>query len=107
MTRDGHVYPVREVLAADSTNDLAIVQVEGKGFTPIPLAPEAAPQGASIWVFSHPQWRYYTLSAGIVSSYFTAGDNNVLPMQVTADFAGGSSGAPVFNERGRWSASQS
>lgn len=100
MTRDGRVCPVREVLAVDATNDLAIVQVEGHGFTPIPAAPTIAPQGAPIWVFSHPQWRYYTLSAGIVSGYFAAGDDNVLQMQVTADFAGGSSGAPVFNERG-------
>ena len=100
MTRDGRVCPVREVLAVDSTNDLLIVQVEGEGFTPIPVAPVPAPQAAPIWVLSHPQWRYYTLSSGIVSSYFMAGKEEVLQMQVTADFAGGSSGAPAFNERG-------
>jgi serine protease Do len=88
MTRDGRVCPVNGVLAVDSTNDLAIVQVEGKGFTPIPLAPLAAPQGTSIWVLSHPQWRYFTLSAGIVAGYFTAGADDVLQMQITADFAG-------------------
>lgn len=100
MTRDGRVCPVREVLAVDATNDLVIVQVEGQGFTPVPVAAAVAAQGESVWVFSHPEFRYYTFSSGIVSGYFRAGDDDVLQMQVTAEFANGSSGAPAFNERG-------
>jgi hypothetical protein len=39
MTRDGRVCPVRQVLAVSTNYDLAIVQVEGTGFTPLPVAP--------------------------------------------------------------------
>ena len=41
LTRDGRLCPVREVLAVDPLHDLLVLQVEGKGFTPLPLASEA------------------------------------------------------------------
>ena len=97
MTRDGRVCPVRELLAVDPTNDVAIVQVEGKGFTPVPVAPAARP-GSPVWVISHPLTRFYSVTAGIVSGYFVEEDGTY--MDITADFAIGSSGAPVFNEYG-------
>ena len=49
MTRDGRVCPVREVLAVDPQNDLAILQVEGAGFTPLPLASNGCGNTRRTW----------------------------------------------------------
>ena len=99
MTRDGRLWPMRAVLAAGSTNDLAIVQVEGGGFTPLPVAP-AAPIGSAVWVLSHPLGFFYTFTSGIVSGYIDQHDGQTARMSITADYAVGSSGAPVLDEHG-------
>lgn len=101
MTRDGRVCPVRQVLAMLTNCDLAILQVEGTGFTPLPLAPNAR-QGAPIWVLGHPFPDYYMLTTGIVSGCYTLENqkSKVTMFCITADTAGGSSGSPVFNESG-------
>jgi S1-C subfamily serine protease len=105
MTGDGRVVPVREVLAANPNLDLAILRLDGVGFTPLAADFEPiTPLGASVTVLSHPDDHFFTLTAGIVSRYVTipldppAGA--VTMMAITADFGAGSSGAPVFNERG-------
>lgn len=101
MTRGGQVFAVREVLAASAVNDLAVIQLDGAGFTPVPLS-TGAPPGAAICAISHPDHNFYSLTAGLVSRYArlrkTAGVATV--MEITADFAKGSSGCPVFNEAG-------
>jgi S1-C subfamily serine protease len=101
MTRDGRVCPVRQVLAVSTNYDLAILQVEGTGFTPLPVAPNVR-QGAPVWVLGHPFPWYYMLTSGIASSYYTLanGRTEVTILDITADFANGSSGAPVLNEYG-------
>ena len=101
MTRDGRVCPVREVLASDDTNDVAILQVEGEGFKPVPVAP-GAPAGTPVCVVSHPEFWYYYLSTGIVcGDYKVRLDlGGITHMTISADFGQGSSGAPVFNPAG-------
>ena len=103
MTGDGRVVAVKEVLAANPNTDVAILRLAGTGFTALPLDGDA-PVGASIRVISHPDDHFFTFSEGIVSRYVSvplekrAGE--VTMMAITADFGAGSSGAPVFNERG-------
>ena len=102
MTGDGRIAPVLEVLAASKTTDLAILRVAGKGYTPLPVATDASP-GEKVRVLSHPDKRFYTLSEGIISRRWLdqrpgRGARSILT--ITADFAKGSSGAPVFNEYG-------
>jgi len=101
MTRDGRVCPVRQVLAVSTNYDLAILQVEGTGFTPLPVAPNVR-QGAPVWVLGHPFPWYYMLTSGIASGYYTLANRatEVTILDITADFANGSSGAPVLNEYG-------
>lgn len=100
MTRDGRVCPVREILAVSMDYDLAILQVEGQGFTPLPVAPGTR-AGAPVWVLGHPFPWYYMLTAGIASGYYVLNERRDLTMLViTAEFANGSSGAPVLNEHG-------
>ena len=102
MTLSGDIYPVLKVLAASEADDLAVVQLDGSGFTPLPVAREAAPVGSDVSVISHPDNRLYTLSRGIVSRYGVSrrGGRDGTSMQITADYARGSSGAPVLNDRG-------
>ena len=102
MTGDGRVAPVEEVLAADKTTDLAILRAKGKGFTALPVSTEA-PLGSKVRVFSHPDKRFYVLSEGIISRKYldkTRDGGQRKMLSITADFAKGSSGAPVFNEFG-------
>jgi S1-C subfamily serine protease len=102
MTGDGRVIAVKEVLAANPNTDVAILRLDGEGFTPLPLDQEA-PVGAPVRVLSHPDDHFFTLSEGIVSRYVSVPlekkGGEVTMMAITADFGAGSSGAPVFNER--------
>ena len=105
MTGDGRVAPVVEVLAADKRTDLAILRANGKGFTPLPvtLNPLDSPIGGKVRVFSHPNRHFYVLSEGIISRKYldsTRKEGSRRMISITADFAKGSSGAPVFNEYG-------
>ena len=105
MTRDGRVFPVRQVLAADAGNDLIIFQLDVPAdvkLPALPLAPAAAPVGSTVVVMSHPDDRFYLLTTGTVARHTiwreAAGDQSF--MAITADFAKGSSGCPVLDERG-------
>jgi len=105
MLRDGRVFPVREALAADPVNDLVILQLDipqDVKLPTLPLASAPAPVGSSIVVMSHPDDRFYMLTAGIVARHTLwrdpAGDQSF--MAITADFAKGSSGCPVLDEFG-------
>ena len=105
MTRDGRVFPIREILAYEPVNDLAIFQLalpEGVTLPALPLAREAAPIGTPVFVMSHPDDRFYLLSTGHVARHTVwrteAGVEAF--MTITADFAKGSSGCPVLDESG-------
>jgi len=103
MTHDGKTYAVREVLAAAKTDDVVILQLDMRGekLKPLSLAPNA-PTGTEVTVISHPTRRFYSLTEGVVSRYgrrrTRRGTANM--MTITADFAKGSSGAPVFDDCG-------
>jgi S1-C subfamily serine protease len=101
LTGDGRIAPVREVLAANRDTDLAILRAEGSAFMPLPLSTDA-PAGSVVRVISHPNNRFYSVTEGIVSRHFehTHRRNSISMLAITADFAKGSSGAPVFNEMG-------
>ncbi len=101
LTRDGKLCAVREVLASDAKNDLAILQVDGKGFAPLPLSTNA-PVGSPVTVVGHPDGHFFTVTTGAISRHFLQRRKNGSAhyLSITADFAKGSSGAPVLNEFG-------
>ena len=80
---------------------MAILQLDGAGFTPLPISTNA-PVGARVFVMGHPEGQFYTLTEGLVSRYFTGQKEtgDAVMMGITADFGRGSSGCPVLNERG-------
>jgi S1-C subfamily serine protease len=99
--RDGKVFPVTSVLAADARADLAVLQTAGTGFRPLPIGNEP-PVGATVRVISHPDGRFFTLTEGVVSRYLVRNSRTsaVTLMAITADFARGSSGGPVLDTTG-------
>jgi S1-C subfamily serine protease len=103
MTHDGKIYGVKEVLAAGKADDAVILQLDmgGDKLKPLALAPDT-PIGTEVTVISHPNRRFYNLTEGVVSRYSRMrtkrGITNMVA--ITADFARGSSGAPVFDDRG-------
>ena len=105
LSRDGRVFPIREVLAYEPVNDLAILQLDlpdGVDLPALPLAREAAPAGSPVFVMSHPDDRFFLLSTGYVARHTlwrTAAGVEAF-MSITADFAKGSSGCPVLDEHG-------
>ncbi|MFT4550277.1 MAG: serine protease Do [Verrucomicrobiales bacterium] len=102
MTTDGKVYQVEEILAASKADDLAIVKLAGNGFKPAPLVADT-PVGSKVIAITHPQGRFYSVSEGIISRYYRQSErkgSGPERVAITADFAKGSSGSPVFSENG-------
>ena len=101
LTYDGKIYPVTEILAADKSADIAVLQLEGSGFPYVSLLPQS-PVGSKIWVISNPSKQFYTFTEGIISAQVlqTWSGGSTKRISVTADFGGGSSGAPVFDDHG-------
>ena len=104
MTYNGRLYPIVEILAGNQAADVALarVDVSAEPLTALPV--RVARPGDSVSVISHPSRRFYSMSHGIVSRYSRqdAWQNGpkVPWMAITADFARGSSGAPVFDQAG-------
>jgi hypothetical protein len=105
MTADSQVYPVQRVLAASRADDLAILQVDAQGLQPLPLADSTAPApvGSAVSVISHPDGRFFCYTAGVVSRYMKiqAAGGQADAVAITAEYARGSSGAPVLNSQGQ------
>ncbi len=105
MTADRHVHPVQRILAASRADDLAIIQIDPQDLSaaPLPIAFESPPVGSAVSVISHPAGRFYYYTSGIVSRYARVPSEGTIVdrLMITADFARGSSGAPVFNSQGQ------
>lgn len=102
MTSDGKIFSVKSVLAVSPFADVAICQLEGvSGLKPLPLVPNAKP-GAHVRVLSHPNNALYSLTEGILSRYFVfrADGKATTMLTTTAEFAVGSSGGPLLDDRG-------
>ena len=101
MDYKGRIYAVQKVLSASKVDDLVVLKLREAELTPLPIG-SSATVGSDAWVLSHPDRRLYTLTKGMVSRYnaFRENNKNVRRMSITADYAKGSSGAPVLNNNG-------
>jgi S1-C subfamily serine protease len=99
MTADGSMHAVLEVLAASKKDDVALVRLAGENFPSIPVS-IGDDVGSEVRVISHPDGRFFSYSEGVIARYFTDRKNRAPRMQITADYARGSSGSGVFNEAG-------
>lgn len=94
----GGIHRVFEVLAGSKDDDLALLRIEGPTI-PLPVR-EGAPVGTRVAVIGHPGMRFFTLTDGIISRYWTDGAAATPSMAITAEYAVGSSGSPVLDEGG-------
>ncbi|KAF0181473.1 MAG: serine protease [Limisphaerales bacterium] len=102
---DGRVFPVIEVLAANARADACILRVAAKDLKPLPLNTDVAP-GDRCFCFSDPLSQRGYFSDGIVNRFLARHPNNstnappVTRLNVTTDWAPGSSGSAVLDEFG-------
>lgn len=104
MTSSGEVYAATEVLAANKDGDAAVFRIDVRGQRLPSLALGESPRpGDRVEVVSHPKGRFFCLTEGVVSRFHrqkNRGNGKAVWMSVTADYAVGSSGGPVFDEKG-------
>jgi hypothetical protein len=102
LTCDGRFFPVVEVLATDKSHDVALLRVNAKDLAFLPLRDDA-PAGTPIRCYSHPANTFGCISEGIITRYFKMNEperNGAVFMQITADYARGSSGGPILDTHG-------
>jgi hypothetical protein len=91
---------VVEVLAASPEHDLALVRVEARGLPVVSLGDsDAMRPGDSVVAIGNPLGLEDTVSNGLVSARRTL-EAGVEVLQISAPIAPGSSGGPIFNEKG-------
>ncbi|HSU55024.1 MAG TPA: serine protease [Candidatus Dormibacteraeota bacterium] len=109
----GHVFPVKSVVAADTDADCCLLKIEANGLKPLPLR-TGARAGESVYCLSHPGGYYFMFTQGIISRLnrrtnadhaehgheAAAAGRAVVMLNITAEFAPGSSGAPVADTSG-------
>lgn len=99
----GETYALDKILAYSKEADVAIFRLAiGKGqLDPIPLG-SPGQVGSFVCVISHPYARYYYYySQGVVARKISGKTAEDDKMDITADFAVGSSGAPILNQSGQ------
>lgn len=104
QTHDGEVFTVEKIVSSFKDGDLAIVKVntQGKKLTPLPLG-HTAYVGDDIYVMSNPAPMINYFSTGKVARNHLAiiSATKKLPQtDITADYAAGSSGAPIVDRYG-------
>ncbi len=109
----GHVFPVQGVLAADTDADTCLLRIGATGLKPLPLRSGVRP-GEPVYCLSHPGGYFFMFTQGLVArlNQRTNADTDehgrssqppsrpILLLNVTAEFAPGSSGAPIVDPAG-------
>jgi serine protease Do len=109
----GRVFPVQSLLAADTESDTCLVKIEAPGLKPLPLR-QGVRAGERVYCLSHPGGYFFMFTQGMVARvnlkrnevFDEHGHTNgvltrpILFLNVTAEFAPGSSGAPIADEAG-------
>lgn len=100
-TFEGKTGLVKQILAANETTDLALLQVESSLAAAVLQVEDAPPvEGEAITVLGNPQGSRWKVTHGQIGpSWQFAGSSGRL--QITAEIFRGSSGGPVVNEHGR------
>lgn len=101
---EDEVFAITSVLASDATTDAAIVRVAASDLVPLPLSRETR-IGDAAYCLSDPRGVRGYFSAGMVNRLYSrtdgpAGDTRLRRMNVSTDWAPGSSGAAVLDDRG-------
>lgn len=97
---DGRVFDEIEVLGADEQRDLVVLHIPADKLPALPLGDSAKVHpGERVVAIGHPMGLGNTVSDGLVSGVRVLDDSLTL-LQISAPIAPGSSGGPLFNDRG-------
>ncbi len=101
MDSEKNVYPVTEVLAGSKKNDLAIFKIDtqGKKINALSLGNQRV-TGEQVNLISHPDSRFYSYTQGQVNRTYLKPGTSKVRQSISANFAAGSSGAPVMDDCG-------
>jgi len=93
---DGSKHEATEVYASDRHLDLAIVKINAKGLTPLPLGDsDAIKEGQAIVALGHPQGLKNSIVAGVLSGRRDV--DNISMLQIAMPIEQGNSGGPVLD----------
>src|SRR5262245_35910570 len=111
----GNVFPVKSVVAADTDADTCFLKIEASDLKPLAMKPSVR-AGERVYCLSHPGGYHFMFTEGMVArlnrrrdeALDSRGRSNtngvltrpILYLNVTAEFAPGSSGAPIVDENG-------
>lgn len=99
-TGDARVFEVVEVLASSPEHDLALVRVDAAGLASLTLGDsDAVRPGDPVVAIGNPFGLEDTVSNGLISAVRTFHEGSEV-LQISAPIAPGSSGGPIFNDRG-------
>lgn len=102
-TQSGKVYGITKVLTYNKAADMAIFQVDTKGekLKAVPIG-EDLRVGATIHALTHPLWHLFYYSKGVVARTLCTDPKDPFTNRtdITADYAKGSSGGPLFDDCG-------
>jgi hypothetical protein len=97
---DHREYQVVEIWNGDRQRDLVIMRIQAKKLPVIPLGDsDNVHPGDAIVAIGHPLGLEDTVSNGLVSAVRKL-DKGLTVLQISAPIAPGSSGGPIFNDRG-------
>ena len=106
-SESGRVYPIRRVLSYNRAADLAFFEVDTRGdrLRAMPLGGDLE-QGSGVWALTNPIGYPWTLTGGMVSRTVREEAGNPFSdrLEITADFAKGSSGGAILDGRGNLAA---
>jgi S1-C subfamily serine protease len=99
-TTDNQTYSVSGVYSYDEDRDLAILKVNGSGFSYLEMDTADLKAGADIYTIGSPLGLSNTISTGIISNTSRTIDDMDY-IQLTAPISSGSSGGALINKNGK------
>lgn len=97
---DGKAVKVEDIISDDKENDLAVLKVRAGNYPVVTLGSiDNIAIGENVYVIGSPQGLENTISDGILSGIREMAPGKKV-LQITAPISPGSSGGPVFNEKG-------
>jgi serine protease Do len=97
---DKREFVVKKLTNGDREHDLVIMQIDAKDLPVLILGDsDAMRPGDPVVAIGHPMGLADTVSNGLVSAVRKI-DDNLTVLQISAPIAPGSSGGPIFNDRG-------
>jgi TPR repeat protein len=98
---DHRRYEVTDVVSVNEARDLAILKIDAKDLTPLPLGDsDAVHQGDPVVAIGNPRGLERTVSNGLISALRPARPEPGFLLQLSAPIAHGSSGGPALNDKG-------